>query len=267
VAQERPATSIEISTAVGVLFRQMRLPKGVTAEERTEGYVVALEGMPLSAIESAIAKFLRDEVPGFEKNEYCPRPPTLARVARSVMQAAEKAEKKPKLHAYHPPRSKVLERHITKAWAMQLLANGVHPRGCIWCPGPINDHPEYGDLYAPDPDWKPAKPLDALVAPVDLHHERPQPPDEAAKARVTALLLDAGFSMAGRLLKPGQDARAEPQERKVPDFSKDKLEISPVLQKQLHERGLMAAKSPARRRKPKEPPPPLPDDFEPMKEL
>jgi hypothetical protein len=233
---ERPATSIEISTAVGVLFRQMRLPKGVSSEERTEGYVTALEGMPLSAIEGAIAKFLRDEVPGFEKNEYCPRPPTLARVARDVAKAAIPPKERPKAYGYHQPASAVVERHITKAWAWQLIENGVHPRGSIWCPGSANEHPEYGDLYAPDDQWSKPKLLVASKPEDTPDYDRPQPPDDAAKARIVDLIAGAGFGMTSRRLKRGQDARAEAPARKVPDYSKDKVVISPILQTQLDER-------------------------------
>jgi hypothetical protein len=88
-----PATAAEISVALAALFRSMPPPRGVKADDRLPGYLTALRGMSVEQVEGAIAKFLRGEVPNVS-TKYCPLPPELAAIARSIGQEAEKAAKK-----------------------------------------------------------------------------------------------------------------------------------------------------------------------------
>jgi hypothetical protein len=136
------------------------------------------------------------------------------------------------LSAYRPPRSAVLERRCTKDFARQLVANRVHPRGSIWCPGGVNDHPEYGDLYGPDPDWKPPVSLDGPAEAQAAFVED----KSGAKQRVQRLLAETGH----RIWRDGRLAEAKapeplepPPPRTVPDYSQDKIEIGAALKKQL----------------------------------
>ena len=59
-----------------------------------------------------------------------------------------------RFYSYKAPRSRVIERSCTKSFAHSLVRNGVHPAGSIWCPGPIDDRPDIGALFGPDPKWK-----------------------------------------------------------------------------------------------------------------
>jgi hypothetical protein len=71
---------------------------------------------------------------------------------------------RPKLFGFRKPNSKLLEPTCTKEWGRQLVDHGAHPRGSIWVPGPLFEEgkrarPNIGELYAPDPEWKHAVPL------------------------------------------------------------------------------------------------------------
>lgn len=99
-----------------------------------------------------------------------------------------------KLYRYRKPNSRLLERNVTKEYAFRLIDQGVHPRGSIWCPGPLDQRPDIGDLFAPDLDWKPAVPLS------QTDEFKPYQPDDAA-ARVRMgfklSLLSAALGISG----------------------------------------------------------------------
>jgi hypothetical protein len=137
----------------------MPLPRGVDPEKAITGYAEALLGLTYPAIVAGIRKFLRGECEGVS-TKFCPHPPELASIIRSAVYAAAP---KPtgKLYRYKPPKSAILKRGIMKGDAWDAIENGVYPRGSIWCPGPIGDKPEVGDLYGPDPTWQRAVPLKA----------------------------------------------------------------------------------------------------------
>lgn len=66
---------------------------------------------------------------------------------------------------FRQPRSDVILRECTKSFAREQVKRGIHPKGSIWIPGCCEGshaQPEVGDLFGPDPTWKPAKPLDAI---------------------------------------------------------------------------------------------------------
>lgn len=158
------ATNEQIGAALQILFNSMRFPPGVDAAKAIFGYMQALEGMPIEAITEGIRKFLRGECEGVNP-KFCPHPPELSAIVRGTMSSRPRLEAEGKVYGYHPPKTNIIERRCTKDWARQLVNQGVHPRGSIWCPGALSSgdgergKPEIGDLYAPDPEWKNAFPL------------------------------------------------------------------------------------------------------------
>jgi hypothetical protein len=139
------------------LFNSMRFPPGVDAEKAIYGYIHALQGFPVEAIAHGIRKFLRGECEDVNP-KYCPHPPELAAIVRGTMRSRP-TQGTGKLYGYKAPKSKIIERNCTKEWAFRLIDQGVHPRGSIWCPGDFMDRRDLGDLFAPDPEWQPANPL------------------------------------------------------------------------------------------------------------
>jgi hypothetical protein len=155
----KPASNAEIAEALKFLFGSLPLPKGTDPELAIFGYVKALSGLSLIAIENGFSKVLRGECQDVNRS-FCPRPPELAAICRGVSFApAPTATTTGKLYGYRAPASKVIERNVTKEWAFRLIDQGVHPRGSIWCPGQMNEKPEFGDLFGPDPSWQKPFPL------------------------------------------------------------------------------------------------------------
>lgn len=154
VQQSMPATTEQIAAALQILFNSMPFPKGTDPEKAVLGYITALQGLPIQAIASGIRKFLRGECKDVSM-KFCPHPPELAAIIRETGYVPS-ASKGPSgaLYRYTTPKSKVLERNVTKEYAWRLIDNKVHPRGCIWLPGDLYDHPEIGDLFAPDENWQ-----------------------------------------------------------------------------------------------------------------
>lgn len=69
------------------------------------------------------------------------------------------------LYGMRQPRSPVLVAECTKSWAWQQIQAGAYPKGAIWYPGCCEGagaRPDIGDLFGPDPNWKPARPIDAV---------------------------------------------------------------------------------------------------------
>lgn len=145
------------------MFNSIGFPRGVEPDKAVFGYIQALQGFPVEAIAYGIRRFLRGECSDVSQ-KYCPRPPELAAIVRDTIKARPHTPQG-KLYVYSSPKSKILEGKCTKDWARQLVNQGVHPRGSIWCPGPLKGldgeeaRPDIGDLYGPDDEWKPAKPL------------------------------------------------------------------------------------------------------------
>jgi len=135
----------------------MPFPRGADPEKAVLAYIGALQGFPIDAISAGIRKFLRGECEDVSK-KFCPHPPELASIVRDC-QPNKSELPTGKLYGCIAPRSEILERKCTKEWARQLIRQGVHPRGSIWYPGDITDHPEIGTLYAPDDSWREAWPL------------------------------------------------------------------------------------------------------------
>lgn len=80
----KPASSAEIGAALQMLFNSMRFPPGVDASKAIDGYHLALRGFTAEAIAAGIAKFLRGECDGVSL-KYCPHPPELADIIRTVV--------------------------------------------------------------------------------------------------------------------------------------------------------------------------------------
>jgi hypothetical protein len=148
------ASNEQIGAALQVLFNSMRFPPGVDAEKAIYGYMQALQGFPVEAIAHGIRKFLRGECDGVNP-KFCPHPPELASIIRGTIRDRSSSPTGGRLYGYRAPKSKIVEPRCTKDWAAQLVAQGMHPHGSIWCPGDLGDRPDIGDLYAPDSEWKP----------------------------------------------------------------------------------------------------------------
>ena len=156
VQPSMPATSEQIGEALKILFSSMPLPRGSDPDRATVGYLQALQGFPIEAIAYGIRKFLRGECEGVSA-KFCPHPPELASIVRGEM--PRRSAIPGAVYGYHAPKSRVIQRNVTKDYARQLVAQGVYPRGSIWCPGDISENPAFGDLYGPDERWEPAFPL------------------------------------------------------------------------------------------------------------
>lgn len=147
----------------------MRFPPGVDQTKAIFGYMQALQGFPVEAIATGIRKFLRGECEDVNP-KFCPHPPELAAIVRGTMASKPQIQTEGRLYGYRPPASKIIEGNCTKEWARQLVEQGTHPRGSIWCPGSLTDgagdraRPDIGDLYAPDPSWAGAFPLNSKSA-------------------------------------------------------------------------------------------------------
>jgi hypothetical protein len=153
-----PASNAEIAESLKYLFAALPLPRGTDSEKAIFGYIAALSGLSLVAIENGIGKVLRGECEGISR-DFCPKPPALAAICRGVSYVPPTSPTSGKLYGYRAPASKVIERKVTKQWAFRLIDQGIHPRGSIWCPGALNEKPEFGDLFGPDPDWQKPFPL------------------------------------------------------------------------------------------------------------
>lgn len=123
-------------------------------------YDQALTGVPDQAISDAAVRFIKGDVPE-QSRTFAPS------IAEFVQQARFQVSLLPERNSsllpsgqkkgrfrYTTPKSKIIERRITWEYGRQLVDNGVHPRGSIWLPGDVLDHPEIGDMFAPDPDWQ-----------------------------------------------------------------------------------------------------------------
>lgn len=152
-----PASTEQIAAALQILFNSMRFPPGVDAAKAIFGYINALQGFPIEAIAEGIRKYLRGECEDVSL-KFCPHPPELAAIVRGVI-PNRRSMPGGKYYSYKSPKSELLESRVTKEYGRQLVDSGVHPRGSIWLPGDINDRPDIGDLYGPDPKWKLPVPL------------------------------------------------------------------------------------------------------------
>lgn len=147
----------------------MPLPRGSDPDKAIFGYMQALQGFPVEAIAHGIRRFLRGECSGVNP-KFCPHPPELATIIRDTIGDKPKFRPEGRIYGYRPPESKIIERRLTKDRARQLVKQGVHPLGSIWCPGPLTKgdgdpgKPEIGDLYAPDPEWRGAFALGSEAA-------------------------------------------------------------------------------------------------------
>lgn len=147
----------------------MPLPRGVEPEHASFGYIQALQGFSVEAITHGIRRFLRGECEGVNMR-FCPHPPELAAIIRNTVHSAPD---KKRFYLYRQPKSKQIERGVTKEYGRQLVDSGIHPRGSIWLPGDPESRPDIGDVYAPDPDWK--LPVRADEKPDVMPHEMDGP--------------------------------------------------------------------------------------------
>lgn len=134
---------------------------GATSKALLLTYDQALTGVTDQAISDTAARFIRGDVPE-QSGTFAPSVAEFVKQARfqgSLLPSLPSSQKKGR-YRYTTPKSKVVERNLTKEYGRQLVDHGVHPRGCIWLPGDFFDRPDIGDLFGPDPDW----PLPVMVA-------------------------------------------------------------------------------------------------------
>lgn len=130
----------------------MKPPKDTNMEALTAGYFDALKSFPAAAIEDAIDGFLNGR---FGERKWLPLPPELATMVRSCLAGTgQKVEGRP--YRYSMPKSRILKQGCTKEWVRDQRAIGLLEPGVIWVPGPYAENAQWGDLFAPDPEWKPA---------------------------------------------------------------------------------------------------------------
>lgn len=146
----------ELAEIIAPMLKAMRLPKGIDPDGLKDGYFMAVAGFTRREVEDAFMRFMRGEAEGLSKT-YMPTPPELADIIRNKpIERAVHGEGR-KRRAYRKPGSRILESSISKDRARELVRNGVHPHGSIWCPGPFGA-PDVGlgDLYGPDAGWNAA---------------------------------------------------------------------------------------------------------------
>lgn len=145
----------------------------------------ALSGVSDQAIIDAAQRYVSGLVPG-QSATFAPAVAEFSQEARRLDEEQRDRLSRPRrnLFIYRKPNAPLLERNITKEYAFRLIDQGVHPRGSIWCPGPLDNRPDIGDLFAPDPKWKPARSIDWKS-----DTQPYQPDDSAARIRM-------GFKMA-----------------------------------------------------------------------
>lgn len=76
------------------LFISLPTPRGIDPEGLLEGYFVALDGLPLSAVQSVVTKLVKGT--WYEAVTFCPRPPELANMVRKE-QASMRERARPHL--------------------------------------------------------------------------------------------------------------------------------------------------------------------------
>lgn len=81
----RPASSVEISDALRVLFDAgLPFQRGAKADGVAMAYVEALQGMSIEGIQAGIRKFIRGECEDVSPR-FVPTPPELARIVRTAV--------------------------------------------------------------------------------------------------------------------------------------------------------------------------------------
>jgi hypothetical protein len=158
----------------------MPTPRGVDKEGLVKGYMIALAGFPLQPVLDAIKAFIRGDVEELS-SKFLPHPPELANLVKRWMPKREYANvhEGKDLYRLTFPQSKIIQRKITKDYGRRMVEEGMLPRGSIWIPGPLDDHPEIGDVYGPDPEFNALKPLDYVTEQLDWVE-----PTADSKARV-----------------------------------------------------------------------------------
>jgi len=62
-------------------------------------------------------------------------------------------------YRFRQPHSSVIASECTREWFRRQVDGGFFPKQSIWIPGSCvgaGSRPDIGDVFAPDPKWKPA---------------------------------------------------------------------------------------------------------------
>lgn len=123
-----------------------------------DGLTDELASASVHALQSAAVRFKRSRrYKNFPSIAECVE---AVEACEAVAAAVDEQRKDRGIFSYRVPSSKCIERNLTKSEARQRVDNGVHPRGSIWLPGAFGSGTEHiGDLFGPDPNWQPAKPV------------------------------------------------------------------------------------------------------------
>jgi len=157
------ASVIELALQLDRLSKALPMPRGFSLGDTMHEYQRALCPLPVLILQQAVDMIIDGRVE--RKSNTFPRVGEIAQLCAKLNGEEEKATTKlargpeQKMYRYKLPKSKILASDITRDKAKQMADNGAVPRKCIWCPGPIGNA-AYGDLYAPDPDWQPAVPVE-----------------------------------------------------------------------------------------------------------
>lgn len=159
----KSATKLEMAEQLHQLFSSLPQRAGDDPVAVMNGYLIAIQGLPLWAIAKTVQSYLRGLVKG-QDNRFCPRAPEFATAVReerdSTMHASAKSlMSKGRSYNLNIPKSKIIARKVTHEQTQEGRQCGIYPPDCIWLPGYINDRPHIGEVYAPDADWQPSKPL------------------------------------------------------------------------------------------------------------
>lgn len=127
-------------------------PRGVEVEALSKAYFDSLKAFPAEAIKDAVDGFLSGR---FGERKWLPLPPELATMVRTCLGVIAPAGGAGRAYAIRAPRSAILKDGCTREWARERVSRGEFPKGSIWFPGAYRDNAAFGDLYAPDPNWKP----------------------------------------------------------------------------------------------------------------
>lgn len=80
----RPASIVEISEALQVLFDTLPFQRGAKSDNAAAAYVTSLQGCTVEAINAGIKKFLRGECEDVSPR-FIPTPPELAKIVRTAV--------------------------------------------------------------------------------------------------------------------------------------------------------------------------------------
>lgn len=149
----------------------MPTPRGIDADALLAGYLIALEGQPLEALQSVVIKLVKGT--WSEEVKFCPRPPEIANMVRE--EARRIREASTPMIAYRPAEKLPMVALMQKKYAdRKVLAENIERDGFRPTDWPIGACfvPLLGKVFAPE-EAKPEK--KKSVAYTDFRKRREPP--------------------------------------------------------------------------------------------